>query len=96
MTLLEAFAAGTPVIASDLGAMQSMVQDGHNGWLFMPGNASALREKAKQWLDTDATYRQLLGSGARQAYEQLYTAKRNQLLLTDIYRTVIEASLRSN
>lgn len=95
MTLLEAFAAGTPVIASDLGAMQSMVQDGHNGWLFTPGDALALREKARQWLDTDPAYRQLLGNGARQAYEQLYTAKRNQLLLTDIYRSVIEAHLRS-
>ncbi len=95
MTLLEAFEAGTPVIASDLGAMQSMVHDGYNGWFFTPGNTQALREKARSWLDTDPAYRQLLGNGARQSYEQLYTTKRNQLLLKDIYRSVIEANLRS-
>src|SRR5690606_7609230 len=95
MTLLEAFAASTPVIASDLGAMQSIVQDGYNGWLFTPGDAFALREKARRWLDADPAYRQLLGKGAKQSFEQLYTAKRNQLLLTDIYRSVIETYLRS-
>ncbi len=95
MTLLEAFAAGTPAIASDLGAMQSMVQDGRNGWLFTPGDVQMLREKARQWLDTAPTYRQDLGDGARQSYEQLYTAARNRLLLTGIYYSVIEASLRS-
>src|SRR5690606_26315539 len=34
MTLIEAFAAGTPVIASDLGAMQCLPQEGQNGSRF--------------------------------------------------------------
>jgi len=94
MTLLDAFAAGTPVIASDLGAMRSMVNDGQNGWLFAPGDAQALREKAKLWLDTDNAYRQHLGNGARLSYKLLYTAKRNQLLLAAIYGAVIESHRR--
>lgn len=43
-TIREAFAAGLPVIASNLGAPGSMVRDGVDGLLFPPGDAAALRE----------------------------------------------------
>jgi len=89
MTLLEAFAVGTPVISSNLGAMQSMTHVGKNGWLFSPGDASDLRKKATRWLDMDAAYRQRIGEGAQRAYEEAYSATQNQVLLTNIYRSVI-------
>lgn len=41
----EAFATGTPVIASDIGGMAEAVQDGVNGLLFRTGDADSLREK---------------------------------------------------
>ena len=90
MTILEAFAVGTPVIASDLGAMQSMIQEGQNGWLFTPGDARMLREKAKQWLEAAPAYRHLLGAGARQSYESLYTDRLNRKQLIDIYRSTLD------
>jgi glycosyltransferase involved in cell wall biosynthesis len=40
--ILEAFAAGVPVIASDLGGMAELVRAGENGLLFEAGNVSAL------------------------------------------------------
>ncbi|SEK31432.1 glycosyltransferase family 4 protein [Parapedobacter koreensis] len=89
ITLLEAFATGTPVIASDLGAMQSMVYEGQNGVSFPVGDAQALRQKMGQWLAMDDASRQRIGNGARLTYEQLYTAKRNKTLLLDIYRSAI-------
>jgi glycosyltransferase involved in cell wall biosynthesis len=43
--MLEAIASGTPVLASDLGGLAELVEDGKNGMLFEAGNAEDLREK---------------------------------------------------
>jgi glycosyltransferase involved in cell wall biosynthesis len=40
--ILEAFAAGVPVAASDLGGMSELIRPGHNGFLFRAGDAEAL------------------------------------------------------
>ena len=47
----EAFAAGLPVIASDLGGMAEMVTPGRNGLLFPPGNAAVLSARIRRLLD---------------------------------------------
>ena len=41
--ILEAFAAGVPVLASDLGGLTEVVQRGRNGELFRAGDADSLR-----------------------------------------------------
>ncbi len=41
----EPLARGIPVVASDLGALPELVQDGQTGWLFPPGDAEALAER---------------------------------------------------
>ncbi|RMF39703.1 MAG: glycosyltransferase, partial [Anaerolineae bacterium] len=43
-TILEAFACGTPVLASDLGGMVELVREGENGLRFPPGDSAALAE----------------------------------------------------
>jgi len=43
MSILEAMAAGTPVIASRIGGIPELVDDGETGWLFDAGSDSALR-----------------------------------------------------
>jgi glycosyltransferase involved in cell wall biosynthesis len=47
----EAFAAGLPVVASNLGGMAEMVSDGHNGLLFEPGDAADLRRALHRLLN---------------------------------------------
>ncbi len=42
LTIIEAFSAGTPVIASRMGAMAEIVADGYNGFHFEPGSAEDL------------------------------------------------------
>ena len=51
-TALESFRFSKPVIASNIGSLPELVEDGVNGYLFEPGNAGSLRVKIKQ-LDND-------------------------------------------
>ena len=45
LTALEAMACGTPVVASDLGGLPEIVEDGVTGLLFPPGDTCALRDQ---------------------------------------------------
>ncbi|MFT3882640.1 MAG: glycosyltransferase family 4 protein [Gemmatales bacterium] len=44
MVLLEGFAAGCPIIASDAPGLQGLVNHGENGWVFPRENTEALAE----------------------------------------------------
>jgi glycosyltransferase involved in cell wall biosynthesis len=83
--ILEAFAYGLPVIASDLGSMRDVIQDGVNGRLFPAGDVDALVHLMTE-LHRDDEQRQRLSDGARQSYESLYTADINYGRLMSIYQ----------
>ncbi len=55
----EAFAAGLPVLASDLGGMAEMVRHEENGLLFAPGSATALAAQIQRLLDEPGLMPQL-------------------------------------
>jgi phosphatidylinositol alpha-mannosyltransferase len=48
MVLTEAFAAGTPVVASDIPGYRDMVRDGVDGILVPPGDAQAIAEALRK------------------------------------------------
>ena len=50
LTIIEAFATGTPVIASRLGSMAETIIDGFNGLHFTAGDADDLRKKIELFL----------------------------------------------
>jgi glycosyltransferase involved in cell wall biosynthesis len=64
MVLVEAMAAGVPVIANDLGGMREVVADGVNGFLVAPGNAAQLAEKIDLLL-ANPELRRLMGAAGR-------------------------------
>ena len=87
-TIVEAFAVGTPVVASRTGAMQELIRDGETGLLFDPGNADDLAEKVRQlWNSEDR--RRCMGEAARDDYERLYTAEPNYRRLIQIYEEAV-------
>ncbi len=57
--VLEAFAAGVPVIASDLGGLSEIVEDGGNGLLFEAGNPRALAAAIRRLVDEPDLYASL-------------------------------------
>lgn len=86
----EAYAKGTPVIASNLGAMAELVDHNRTGLLFEPGNPQDLAAKVNEFLAFSPERRQAMRYAARAEYEAKYTADRNYEMLMDIYRTAIE------
>jgi len=87
--IIEAFACGVPVLASDAGSMKELVNDRINGLLFKSGDAADLREKAK-YLINDQALNCALGKNARLTYEQNYTMEKNYKALMRIYEEVLK------
>ena len=83
-TLVEAFACGLPVIASRLGAMAALIQDGKTGLLFEPGNAEDLAAKTA-WAQAHPDEMRDMGEAARREYESKYTPQHNLEKLLAVY-----------
>ena len=62
MVLTEAFAAGTPVVASNIAGYRDVVRDGVDGVLVPPGDAQALAEALRDLYEEPAATRR---DGAR-------------------------------
>lgn len=87
-TLVEAFGCGLPVIASKIGALAELVEDGVTGLLFEPGNADDLAAKL-QWAADYPDQMKAMGDAARLKYEANYTAEHNYKQLIAIYSEAI-------
>ena len=88
LTIAEAFACGTPVIASNLGGMAEIVTNGQGGLHAQAGNAEAWAAKIS-WAWAHPAEMEILGAHARRAYEGKYTAEKNHAMLLDIYSSVL-------
>ncbi len=90
MSIIEAYACGLPVIASRLGVMQEIVDDGRTGLHFTPGDAADLSRKvAWAWEHPDQI--RTMGQNAHSEYLAKYTAQRNYEILSNIYRGALRA-----
>jgi glycosyltransferase involved in cell wall biosynthesis len=82
--LLEAFAKGTPVVASRLGSMQTIVDHGRTGLLFAPNDPADLARQIRWLLASPAAYERMR-LAAREEFETSYTAHVNHERLLRIY-----------
>jgi glycosyltransferase involved in cell wall biosynthesis len=86
--IVEAFAAGTPVIASRLGSMAELIRDGDNGLLFTPGDPLDLAAKVS-WLWSHHREAEEMGRRARLEFEEKYTPEKNYQVLMHIYQMAL-------
>jgi glycosyltransferase involved in cell wall biosynthesis len=89
LVLLEAMAAGCPVVAAGTGGITDIVQDGVNGYLFDPGNENGAIE-ATQRLLANQQERELLRQNARSEAEKWGWEAATQQLRR-YYQAVVEA-----
>ena len=84
-TIMEAFAMGTPVLASNLGPPAAMVVPGLTGYHFVPGSISSLRERV-EWCARNLQDVRALRKNARAAFEEKFTGTASAILLMDAYK----------
>ncbi len=83
MAALEAFAAGKPIVASNLGSLPYVIEDGESGLLFEPGNVEDLMEKVNHFLANPSEIAEM-GLHARGLAETKYSPDRSYKTLLDI------------
>ena len=81
---IEAFAKGTPVIASNIGAIAELVDSGRVGLQFRPGDPEDLAAKVEWLLEHPVELAQMRRE-ARTEFEAKYTAEKNYQQLMEIY-----------
>jgi glycosyltransferase involved in cell wall biosynthesis len=85
--ILEAYAAGVPVIASDIGGLPEIVADGVSGSLVAPDSADAWREAIDRFLDDSES--ELFGEGARRTWSERFTPEHGLTGLESAYADAI-------
>jgi glycosyltransferase involved in cell wall biosynthesis len=87
-TIIESFAVGTPVVASNLGAMSTLVSPGRTGFHFRPGDSGDLVAQV-EWALAHPDELARMRREARAEFEAKYTAQENYLRLMEIYEKVV-------
>lgn len=88
-SILEAFAAGKPVIASDLGGMTELVKNGERGILVPPGDVKALAE-AMDWMNAHPFKAKEMGGRARAYASVIHSSEAHYKKLMWIYEHVLQ------
>ena len=84
MTIVEAFSCGTPVLASDIGSMKTIIEEGVNGLKFAVGDAHELAERMNKMFNSKDLI--AMRTVVRNEFERDYSESFNLSLLLDIYK----------
>jgi glycosyltransferase involved in cell wall biosynthesis len=88
--ILQAQAMARPVVATTIGGIPEVVEEGVTGLLIPPRDAAALAEKISLLLD-DAALRQRLGAAARRKVEAQHSLDQMGERLLNLYTALDQA-----
>ena len=86
-TVIEAFAAGVPVVGSRLGAIPELVEDGVTGTLAAPGDAHGWRVALQTMLDDRESIR--MGTAAAEVWLERFSPGRAAVDLERVYTRAV-------
>jgi glycosyltransferase involved in cell wall biosynthesis len=87
--IVEAMAAGLPIITTDQGAITESVIDGENGFIVPIKNPAAISDKLKILIE-NKTIREQMGYRSRELYEQNLTEEKMVERLQSVLNKVLE------
>ena len=93
--LCEANAAGVPLIATDSGGVPSVIRDGVNGLLVLPGDSTALAQAMERLWREPAFGEQLVRAGLRRArneFDWSVIMRRHEQAIADAIRPALAHS----
>lgn len=90
LTIIEAYATSTPVIASNIGSASLLIQNEFNGLHFEESNVDDLKNKLDKWQAMGEDEKEAYRKNARKTYEQYYTPAENLKQMLSIYTSVID------
>ena len=88
--LVEAAAAGRPIVATDVPGCREVVRDGHEGCLVPFGDIDATAQALVR-LAGDRALRLRLGAAAHARFEQRFTVAAVKAVFTQLYRSMLAA-----
>ncbi|MFA7575320.1 MAG: glycosyltransferase family 4 protein, partial [Arcobacteraceae bacterium] len=88
LTLLEAWAAGLPVIISDVGNVSEICRDKENALIIPPGNSQKITEAMKLLID-DEHLREKLGENGKELVEKKYSWEKISKEFEIIYKDLV-------
>ncbi len=91
MALLEAMTLGCPVVASRVGGIPEMINDGIEGRLVPPQDVPALREAIRELLLSN-TLRKEMGQAAQKRISQDYDGQRMAGRVRELYWSIVRSS----
>jgi glycosyltransferase involved in cell wall biosynthesis/predicted Ser/Thr protein kinase len=91
LAVLEAMAAGTPVVSSAIGGTDELVEDGESGLLVPPGDSEALAAALRKLLGAPGLGRRLAARARERVAEDL-TRERMAARVTGVYEELLGTS----
>ncbi|NWF91945.1 MAG: glycosyltransferase family 4 protein [Syntrophaceae bacterium] len=88
LVLLEGMACGLPILASDLDGIRDGIEDGVNGFLFTPGNASQLSSKITYLLENPEKAEEM-GRVSREKAVALFSLRENMHKYVGVYKSLL-------
>ena len=92
--LLEAMAAGVPVVATRVGGVPEIATDGETAVLVEPRNPEAMAAAIQRMLE-DESLRARLSRNARELVEEKYSPDAYRRSLVEIYEEVLAGPRKS-